>query len=769
MRLPTDREVSMKDFLIFDGAMGTMLQARGLKAGAFPETYNLTHPDVVLSIHKAYVEAGSDVVTANTFGANPFKMKGMDVGEIIRQGVKIAKASGAKKVALDVSSHGALLEPNGTLSFDEAYENYAFIMREGAAAGADIILIETMSDLLETKCALLAAKENTTLPVFVTMTYMEDGRTFLGTDPVTATVTLCSLGADAVGVNCSLGARDMIPLVKTICEYATCPVIVQPNAGLPKIVDGKTVYEDDPLDFAAAMCEMADAGVTILGGCCGTNPDFIRALKKALEGKAPVPRSVKPHTAATSATKTVFLDDGVKIIGERLNPTGKKKLKAALIEGDMDYLLHEAIDQERAGADILDLNVGLPEIDEATTLVRVMKEVSSTVSLPIQLDSSSPAALERACRLYCGKPIINSVNMKKESLERVVPIAKKYGATLIGLCLGETMPKTHEERFAYAEALVRELTARGIKKSDIVIDCLVLTIATDETQAEETALAVKAVTEKLGVETVLGVSNISFGMPDRLKINAAFLSKCLQAGLSAPILNPLVPEYAEVLKGKLLSLDTSAYFTFDKEGAEGIRGMIFCGVVGGIEEAVKEALKTREPLDIINGEFIPALDEIGAKFEKGEVFLPRLIAAAEVVKKGMDVMKAGDAEEDKDPDVILATVKGDIHDIGKNIVKMLLRSYGYKVLDLGKDVPEKEVVAAWERTHAPLIGLSALMTTTVPSMKSTIDALKAVGSTAKVAVGGAVLTEEYAKTVGADYYGKDARATVKIAEKVVKK
>ena len=758
----------MQGFSIFDGAMGTMLQARGLKAGAFPETYNLTHPDIVLSIHKAYVEAGADIITANTFGANPFKMKGLNVAEIITRGVEIAKASGAKKVALDVSSHGALLEPNGTLSFDEAYQNYAFIMRQGEKAGADLILIETMSDLLETKCALLAAKENTSLPVYVTMTYMEDGRTFLGTDPVTATITLCSLGADAVGVNCSLGAKDMIPLVKTICEYATCPVIVQPNAGLPKIQDGLTVYDDTPEDFAAAMLEMANLGVTILGGCCGTTPDFIRALKTALANKTPVTRTVKARTAATSATKTVFLGEGVKVIGERLNPTGKKKLKAALIEGDVDYLLHEAIDQERAGADILDLNVGLPEIDEAATLVKVMKEISATVSLPLQLDSSSKEALERACRLYNGKPIINSVNMKKESLDAIVPIAKKYGATLIGLCLGETMPSTHEERFAYAQALVKELTARGIQKSDIVIDCLVLTIATDEKQAEETALAVKQVTEELGVATVLGVSNISFGMPDRLKINAAFLSKCLQAGLSAPILNPLVAEYAEVLKGKLLSLDTSSYFTFEKEGAEGIRGMICCGGVGGIEEAVKEALKTKEPLEIINGEFIPALDEIGMQFEKGEVFLPRLIAAAEVVKKGMDAMRSGEKEEDKDPDVILATVKGDIHDIGKNIVKMLLRSYGYKVMDLGKDVDEQAVVDAWKKTHAPLIGLSALMTTTVPSMKNTIDALKAAGSTAKVAVGGAVLTEEYAQKVGADYYGKDARATVKIAEKVIR-
>ena len=758
----------MQGFSIFDGAMGTMLQARGLKAGAFPETYNLTHPDIVLSIHKAYVEAGADIITANTFGANPFKMKGLNVAEIITRGVEIAKESGAKKVALDVSSHGALLEPNGTLSFDEAYQNYAFIMRQGEKAGADLILIETMSDLLETKCALLAAKENTSLPVYVTMTYMEDGRTFLGTDPVTATITLCSLGADAVGVNCSLGAKDMIPLVKTICEYATCPVIVQPNAGLPKIQDGQTVYDDTPEDFAAAMLEMANLGVTILGGCCGTTPDFIRALKSALANKTPVTRTVKARTAATSATKTVFLGEGVKVIGERLNPTGKKKLKAALIEGDVDYLLHEAIDQERAGADILDLNVGLPEIDEAATLVKVMKEISATVSLPLQLDSSSKEALEKACRLYNGKPIINSVNMKKESLDAIVPIAKKYGATLIGLCLGETMPSTHEERFAYAQALVKELTARGIQKSDIVIDCLVLTIATDEKQAEETALAVKQVTEELGVATVLGVSNISFGMPDRLKINAAFLSKCLQAGLSAPILNPLVAEYAEVLKGKLLSLDTSSYFTFEKEGAEGIRGMICCGGVGGIEEAVKEALKTKEPLEIINGEFIPALDEIGMQFEKGEVFLPRLIAAAEVVKKGMDAMRSGEKEEDKDPDVILATVKGDIHDIGKNIVKMLLRSYGYKVMDLGKDVDEQAVVDAWKKTHAPLIGLSALMTTTVPSMKNTIDALKAAGSTAKVAVGGAVLTEEYAQKVGADYYGKDARATVKIAEKVIR-
>ena len=748
--------------------MGTMLQARGLKAGAFPETYNLTHPEIVADIHRAYVEAGADVVTANTFGANPFKMKGVDVEAVIKAGVRLAKESGAKKVALDVSSHGVLLEPNGTLTFDEAYANYAKIMKWGAEAGADLILIETMSDLLEAKCALLAAKENTSLPVYVTMTYMEDGRTFLGTDPVTATITLSSLHADAVGVNCSLGAKDMVPLVESICKYATCPVIVQPNAGLPKVKDGKTYYDDTPESFAAAMIRIAETGASILGGCCGTDPEYIRRLRAALEGKSPVKRTVLPYTAATSATKTVFLGEGAKVIGERLNPTGKKKLKAALIEGDMDYILKEAIDQERAGADILDVNVGLPELDESAVLVKVVKELQSTINLPLQLDSSSKDALERACRLYAGKPIINSVNMKPESLDSIVPIAKKYGAALVGLCLGETMPKTHEERYAYAERLVRALTERGIPKEDIIIDCLVLTIATDATQADETALAVREVTERLGVKTVLGVSNVSFGMPDRLKINAAFLGKCLQAGLSAPILNPLVAEYAEVLQGKLISLDTSAYFTFDKEGAEGIRGMIFCGVVGGIEEAVREALKTRAPLDVINEEFIPALDEIGAKFEKGEVFLPRLIAAAEVVKKGMDVLKGSDVDA-SDPDVILATVKGDIHDIGKNIVKMLLQSYGYKVLDLGKDVPEEEVVAAWKRTHAPLIGLSALMTTTVPSMKRTIDALRAAGSTAKVAVGGAVLTPEYALEVGADYYGKDARETVKIAERVIKK
>ncbi|MBP5404617.1 MAG: homocysteine S-methyltransferase family protein [Clostridia bacterium] len=758
----------MKGFTIFDGAMGTMLQARGLKAGAFPETYNLTHPDVVRDIHRAYVEAGAEVVTANTFGANPFKMKNTDVESVIKAGVRLAKESGAKKVALDVSAHGALLEPNGTLSFDEAYENYKKIVTWGAEAGADIILIETMSDLLEAKCALLAAKENTSLPVYVTMTYMEDGRTFLGTDPVTATITLSSLGADAVGVNCSLGAADMLPLVEKICAYAPCPVIVQPNAGLPKVKDGKTYYEDTPEIFSAAMEKIAEAGVTILGGCCGTTPEHITALKKMLEKKEPVLRETPSYTAATSATKTVFLGEGVKVIGERLNPTGKKKLKAALLEGDIDYILKEAIDQERAGADILDVNVGLPELDEAKTLVRVTKELQGTVSLPLQLDSSSKEALERACRIYAGKPIINSVNLKKESLDAIVPIAKKYGATLVGLCLGDTMPKTHEERYAFAEKLVAELTARGIKKSDIIIDCLVLTIATDETQAEETALAVEKVTKELDVRTVLGVSNVSFGMPDRLKINAAFLGQCIRAGLSAPILNPLVTEYAEVLQGKLISLDTSAYFTFDKEGAEGIRGMIFCGVVGGIEDAVREALKTREPLDIINEDFIPALDEIGVKFEKGEVFLPRLIAAAEVVKRGMDVLRTGE-ETTGEPDVILATVKGDIHDIGKNIVKMLLQSYGYKVLDLGKDVDENDVVDAWLRTKAPMIGLSALMTTTVPSMKRTIDALRAAGSTAQIAVGGAVLTPEYAKEVGADFYGKDARETVKIAEKVIRK
>lgn len=779
------REYLKDHILVFDGAMGTMLQNKGMQVGDLPETLNFTHPELVTEIHREYVEAGSDVVSANTFQANEFKLHGCGytVEQVITQAVKLGKQSGAKFVALDVGPLGQLVEPMGTVKFETAYELFRQQVVAGERAGADLIIIETMSDLYETKAALLAAKENTSLPVIVSLTYQGDGRTFTGTDPITGTITLQSLGADAVGVNCSIGPDDLIPIVEQILTYAQVPVIMQANAGLPKIEDGKTVYDVHAEEFAEAVSRMMDRGVRIVGGCCGTDPDYIRLLRKKADGMKPVATNPKRVTAVTSGTRTVVLDRCVTVIGERINPTGKKRLKEALRENRMDYIVGEAINQANAGADVLDVNVGLPEIDEPAMIARAVKEVQGVTNLPVQVDSSDPAAIESGVRACNGRPIINSVNGKAENLAAVLPIVKKYGAVVVGLTLDEDgIPATAEGRFAVAKRIVETAAEYGIPKEDILIDCLTLTASAQQEQVLATLDAIKLVKERLGVKTVLGVSNVSFGLPSRPLLNSVFLAAAFGAGLDAPILNPLSKEMMDAVntfrvinyqdRDAVCYIDRYANAQPAQQAVVGEISLKEMIVQGRKEEApakVRELLQTTPALEVIDSHFVPALDIVGQRYEKGEIFLPQLMQSAETVKASFEVIKAsmdvGEKTQSKGR-VIVATVLGDIHDIGKNIAKMLLENYGYDVIDLGKDVPIETVVQTAKEQDIQLIGLSALMTTTVKNMKDTISAIRGAGLNCKIMVGGAVLNEEYAEFVGADFYVKDGRESVELAQSI---
>lgn len=772
------------NFLIFDGAMGTMLQKKGLKVGELPELLNLTNPDIVLEIHKEYVKAGSNVVTTNTFGANERKLGGAVTPEtVISAGVKLARKSGAEYVAADIGPTGALLEPLGTMPFEEAYDLFARQVKAADKAGADIILIETMSDLLEMKAAVLASKENSSLPVFATMTFSSDGRTFLGTSPEIAAVTLAGLGVDALGVNCSLGPEELLPIVQKICEYSYCPVMVQANAGLPSIKDGKTVYAISAEEYAKNIAKMIDMGISVIGGCCGTDPDYIKRIVDLTKGRTPVQRNVKRRTVIASAQKLVEVDRGIAVVGERINPTGKKRLKQALRDKDWEYVLGEAITQQEHGADILDVNAGLPEIDEAETLKTLIKQISSVTSLPLQIDSSDISAVEQAARVYAGKPLINSVNGKEENLREVLPVVKKYGAAVIGLTLDENgIPDTAEGRLEIARRIVDRAEEYGIDKSDIIIDCLVLTASTSQEIVMQTLKAVSLVKKELGVKTMLGVSNVSFGLPSRELINSTFLAAAFGAGLDMPILNPSSDRYMQVVDTfKVLNAQDikaeayiSKYADIPSENSPSvsinsetdIKEVIITGRKNVIADMTRALLADRTPMQIINEQFIPALDLVGDKFEKGEIFLPQLMASAETVKVGFNVIKdmsdGVDVSRDKGT-IVLATVKGDIHDIGKNIVKMLLENYGYNIIDLGKDVPAEEVLKTVRDSGARLVGLSALMTTTVANMAQTIKLLRESGADCKVMVGGAVLNEEYADMVGADWYCKDANESAKVA------
>ena len=792
-------------YLVLDGAMGTMLQRRGLQAGELPELLCLTNPEEITAIHREYVEAGSHVVTTNTFGANARKLGGTaSVDEVFAAAISCARASGARYVAADIGPTGALLEPMGTLSFDDAYDLFADQVRAADAHGADLIIIETMTDLLEIKAAVLAAKENSDLPIFATMTFDETGRTFLGTDPVTAATVLSRLGVQALGVNCSLGPEALEPIVRAMLEVTACPVIVQANAGLPQIVDGRTVYSVTPEAYLEALRPMILAGVTILGGCCGTNPDYIRLEAQEVADYVPCRKPVVPRYVLTSAQRTVELRGSeVAVIGERINPTGKKKLKAALREGDYDYVLGEAIAQAEAGADLLDVNAGLPEIDEPSVLRELVKRIQGVTGLPLQIDSADPVAVESAVRVYAGKPLVNSVNGKAESLREVLPIVAHYGCAVVGLTLDEDgIPPTAEGRFAIAEKIVSAAVDYGIMPEDVYIDCLVMSASTNQAEIPEILRAVTMVKNRLGCRTVLGVSNVSFGLPARPVVNATFLAAAFAAGLDLPILNPLADRYREVVDTwrVLCGQDAAAkayidnyagyqapsasvmmHYRGDNSSAAGemmknTRGdssselfnLVVAGNKGPVPAAVEALLAQADAMEVINGHLIPALDDVGERFEKGTFFLPQLMASAEAAKAGFDVIRAhaGGADEGKGP-IALATVKGDIHDIGKNIVRMLLENYGYKVYDLGRDVDPQAVVDAALAHHCKIVGLSALMTTTVKAMEETIRLLREQAPEVKVMVGGAVLTQEYADMIGADFYAKDAAESARYAGEVI--
>ena len=893
-------------YLLFDGGMGTLVQAAGLHTvHAVPDLLNLTHPEAIVAIQRQYVEAGADCITTNTFNTNRLKLAnaGATVAEVYAAAAANARVAGAPLVAGDIGPTGALLEPLGTLTFDEAFDIFSEQARAAEAAGCDLIVVETMADLLEAKAAVLAAVESTTLPVFATMTFGEDGRTFLGTAPAIAATTLSALGASAVGLNCSLGPTELASLVGELAPHDRALVMAQPNAGLPRIQDGETVFDVGPNEFAQAMEAILDAGATVVGGCCGTTPDHIAALRALIDAR-PLPAvasvSVPAHTpvassatavsassassraawgeqsepkglsassvpnlryrpafTVTSAQQMVSLPEGearIAVIGERINPTGKKKLKAALQAGDVDYLVAEAAAQQRAGADILDVNVGVPGLDEPALLSQVTRALQATVPLPLQLDSSDPAAIEAAARAYAGRPMVNSVNGKADNLAAVLPVVARYGCTVVGLTLDENgIPPTAEERLAIAERIVATAEAHGVPREDVAIDCLVMAAATNQDEVREILRAVALVKERLGVRTVLGVSNVSFGLPARPLVNSTFLAAAFGAGLDMPILNPLNARYYDTVAtfrilngqdtgcrafleayanasdpyevaagstpvGGDLGRPSAAGAAAPREGGaspaptEGMRNDVAatgsspsvpkgCPVpiteaftdaadtVAHLAECVLEGrkapvataterlLETHDGLAIINDIFVPILDVVGQKYDEGIFFLPQLMASAEAVKAGFDLIRdraraasanatpteGAHVPADADRAIIVATVQGDIHDIGKNIVKMLLENYGFTVIDLGRDVAPEAIVAAARDTGARLIGLSALMTTTVGAMERTIALVHEQLPGVAVMVGGAVITQEFAEQIGADFYAKDAAASTRVA------
>ena len=872
-----------RTYLLFDGGMGTLVQAAGLHTvHAVPDLLNLTHPEAIVAIQRQYVEAGADCITTNTFNTNRLKLAnaGATVAEVYAAAAANARVAGAPLVAGDIGPTGALLEPLGTLTFDEAFDIFSEQACAAEAAGCDLIVVETMADLLEAKAAVLAAVESTTLPVFATMTFGEDGRTFLGTTPAIAATTLSALGASAVGLNCSLGPTELAPLVGELAPHDRALVMAQPNAGLPRIQDGETVFDVGPNEFAQAMEAILDAGATVVGGCCGTTPDHIAALRALIDvrplpavasvsvpartsvassatavsagsassrvawGEQSEPKGLSafsvpnlrycPAFAVTSAQQMVSLPEGearIAVIGERINPTGKKKLKAALQAGDVDYLVAEAAAQQRAGADILDVNVGVPGLDEPALLSQVTRALQATVPLPLQLDSSDPAAIEAAARAYAGRPMVNSVNGKADNLATVLPVVARYGCTVVGLTLDENgIPPTAEERLAIAERIVAAAEAHGIPREDVAIDCLVMAAATNQDEVREILRAVTLVKERLGVRTVLGVSNVSFGLPARPLVNSTFLAAAFGAGLDMPILNPLNARYRDtvatfrILNGQdvgcqafleayantadpyeVAANPAASSAVASREGGaspaptKGIPSSYPIPVTGAFADAVETVahlaecvlegrsapvavaterlLETHDGLAVINDVFVPVLDVVGQKYDEGTFFLPQLMASAEAVKAGFDLIRdrarAASANAtptegarvpaDADRAIIVATVQGDIHDIGKNIVKMLLENYGFTVIDLGRDVAPEAIVAAARDTGARLIGLSALMTTTVGAMERTIALVHEQLPGVAVMVGGAVITQEFADQIGADFYAKDAAASTRVA------
>lgn len=773
-----------KNFVFLDGGMGTMLQALGIETEHVPEMLNLTDSASIMKIHRMYAESGSDIVYANTFGANRFKLRrcGHSVEEVVSAGVKNAReAVGGKALtALDIGPLGQLLEPSGSLSFENAYDCFREIVLAGR--DADVIVIETMTDLCETKAALLAAKENSDKPVLVTMTFEENMRTFTGVSPDAMSAVLTGLGADAIGVNCSLGPAELLPVLEKICVDTPLPVIAKPNAGLPDPSTG--LFNVSPEDFASSALSLAEAGVSILGGCCGTTPGHIKALVQALSGIKRKKREIRRKSVVCSAVSCVEINQP-RIIGERINPTGKKRFKEALVNGDIDYILGQAVEQIHAGAEILDVNVGHPEIDEKAMMIRAVKAIQSVCDTPLQLDSTIPEVLEAGLRVYNGKPIVNSVNGEEESLEAILPLVKKYGAAVVGLTLDKGgIPKTAEGRFAIAEKILSRALEYGIPREDVFIDCLTLTASAEQDGVMETLGALKRVKTELGLKTVLGVSNISFGLPNRELITRTFLTMALQNGLDLPIINPNVDSITGAVRAyrllagidrnsvefiKVYSQDNAAAVPKAAPASSGTPDISYAvenGLKNDAVKAAKELLREHDPMEIINEYLIPALDAAGEKFEKGTIFLPQLILTAGAAQACFEVVKESlppGSDGVSKGKIVLATVKGDIHDIGKNIVKVLLESYGFTVIDLGKDVPPETIVEAAIKHQVKLVGLSALMTTTLKSMADTVALLNEKYTECKTVVGGAVLTASYAKQIHADFYAKDAKQTVDIA------
>ena len=790
----------LKENLLFlDGGMGTLLQARGLLPGELPERWCVSRPEVITEIHKSYYDAGSNVVNTNTFGASVLKFSEAELEEIISAAIGCARRAAEqsdtpheKWVALDVGPTGRMLKPYGDLDFEDAVEIFAKTIRLGEKHGADLVFIETMNDSYETKAALLAAKESCSLPVFVSNAYGEDGKLMTGASPAAMVALLEGMGADVIGVNCSLGPRALAPVVEEYLKYASVPVLLKPNAGLPKAVDGKTVYDVLPSEFAQEVSALVRSGVRIAGGCCGTTPEYIRATVGACQGVSPKEITNKNLSLVSSYTHAVSFGNAPVLIGERINPTGKKRFKEALLAHDLDYILSEGIAQEEKGVHVLDVNVGLPGIDEASMLREAVCSLQAVIDLPLQIDTSDTRAMESALRVYNGKPMINSVSGKRESMEAVFPLAKKYGGVVVALTLDESgIPATAEGRLEIATRILDTAEEYGIDKKDIIFDPLALTVSADPHAAKETLRAIRLIREELGANTSLGVSNVSFGLPARDVINGTFFALALGQGLSTAIMNPYSAEMMKTYRSYLalagLDENCSGYVDFasklpkpdaaagavattplaEEKYASELQAAVIKGLASQAAALTERLLTEKEPLDIVSSEIIPALDTVGVGFERKTVYLPQLLMSAEAAKSAFEVIKSKMSGSSASKcTFVIATVKGDIHDIGKNIVKLILENYGFSVVDLGKDVEPTCIVEEAVRLHAPLVGLSALMTTTVPAMEETIKLLRESAPWCKVVVGGAVLNRDYADAIGADKYAKDAMEAVRYAEQI---
>ena len=794
------KEYIKNNILYLDGAMGTLLQAQGLKSGELPERWNITHSDIVKKIHLDYYNAGSNVVSANTFGANILKFDETELEEIIKAAVENVKSARdesfgmqEKWIALDIGPSGRMLAPYGDFDFEDAVETFAKTVRLGVKYGVDVIFIQTMNDSYETKAALLAAKENSDLPVFVSNAFSEDGKLMTGADPFAMIAMLEGMGADAIGINCSLGPKALGGVVREYIKYSSTPIILKPNAGLPKSVDGKTVFDVDSIEFSNEIAQFVKEGVGIIGGCCGTTPEYIKKLVDVTKDITAVPVTQKNISCVSSYTHAVEFGKKPVLIGERINPTGKKRFKEALKANDIDYILKEGIAQQEKGVGVLDVNVGLPEIDEVEMLKTAVCELQAIIDLPLQIDTSDTTAMEAALRRYNGKAMINSVNGKKESMEAVFPLVKKYGGFVVALTLDEGgIPDRAEDRLRIAKSILSEAEKYGISKKDLIFDPLALTISADNRAGLETLRAVEMITDELGCNTSLGVSNVSFGLPRRDIINSGFFTLAMGKGLSAAIMNPyshqMMQAYYSYCALNALDENCSAYIEYaeniedvavvtngvkSEKTIDEYKSDLQRSIIKGLKDQsgaiTQELLKTTDPLKIVQDEIIPALDVVGSGFEKKTVYLPQLLMSAEAAKSAFEKIKesmSGEGNTSDKATVIIATVKGDIHDIGKNIVKLLLENYGFKVIDLGRDVSPEAISDKTLETHAPLVGLSALMTTTVPAMEETIKLLRKTAPWCKVVVGGAVLTQEYADAIGADCYSKDAMETVRYAESI---